>query len=521
MDEFSNRDRDVFLINCAKMIDRGALMSRYSRTRELDIRNLWDKEFAIDRERGEKFYERVFLDYGDESVAELVTAQVGIQNVSNVLSKIIEEGRIGLSYLEKSSRYVPYRDKKDGKYLYLSPEKAGIPERFWREYDEFNEMIFNLYGKIFTAVQSRLREIYPLENTSFSIQGKGNVMYADADAPEDALKKAYESAIRSRALDETRFILPASTLTNIGISGNARAFSHLLERLKANGSREAEYLYGALLGELRIVFPRLIENVESAHGRENIDYMRNVRTLIPVVPGTSHDRNGPAVSLISSGSEEDALNSVISSHIFEGTQGYYQDIYQSVSKLDTMGKRDIISRISSLRHNRRNKLSRSFEHVHYTFEINTNFGAFRDMQRHRALTLQRKALSTDFGYDAPPIISGMEEIKREFDDAARESARLYSAIKERDPISAQYVVLFAHRYPSLITVNLRELVYFVELRSTPQAHFDLRRISREMAGLVMNKHPGFSPLFKFLNTEEEGLGRLNAELRKEMKQRSL
>jgi Predicted alternative thymidylate synthase len=108
MDSFSNRDKDVFLITCEKMIDRGALMSRYSRTRELDIRTLWDKEFAQVPDRAEKFYERVFLEYGDESVAELATAQVGIQNVSNVLSKIIEESRIGLSYLEKSSRYVSY-----------------------------------------------------------------------------------------------------------------------------------------------------------------------------------------------------------------------------------------------------------------------------------------------------------------------------------------------------------------------------------------------------------------------------
>ena len=108
---FSNRDRNVFLITAERGIDRGALISRYSRTASLDIREVYDKEFAANSERGSEFYRRVFSDYGDESVAELVFAQVGVQGVSNVVSKMMEDLRIGLSFIEKSSRYVRY-DKK-------------------------------------------------------------------------------------------------------------------------------------------------------------------------------------------------------------------------------------------------------------------------------------------------------------------------------------------------------------------------------------------------------------------------
>jgi len=123
---FSNEDRDVFIIKTDRMIDRGALMSRYSRASDPDIRSVFHREFEGNQKRSADFYRRIFLEYGDESIAELVTAQVGIQNVSNVISKVIEEIRIGLSYLEKSTRYVAYDRKVDGHYLFMQAEKIGL-----------------------------------------------------------------------------------------------------------------------------------------------------------------------------------------------------------------------------------------------------------------------------------------------------------------------------------------------------------------------------------------------------------
>ncbi|MCL5408200.1 MAG: FAD-dependent thymidylate synthase, partial [Candidatus Thermoplasmatota archaeon] len=198
MDSFSNRDKDVFLITCEKMIDRGALMSRYSRTKELDIRTLWDKEFAGVEDRAEKFYERVFLEYGDESVAELATAQMGIQNVSNVTSKIIEESRIGLSYLEKSSRYVSYKEKRNGRFLYLDPERAGIPKKYYERYEEFNTSLFELYERIFTGVTSYIKENNSFERTRFYLPNGKEVRLGEEGASEEVLKKAYDNSVRSR-----------------------------------------------------------------------------------------------------------------------------------------------------------------------------------------------------------------------------------------------------------------------------------------------------------------------------------
>lgn len=517
MDSFSNRDKDVFLITCEKMIDRGALMSRYSRTRELDIRTLWDKEFAQVPDRAEKFYERVFLEYGDESVAELATAQVGIQNVSNVLSKIIEESRIGLSYLEKSSRYVSYREKRNGRYLYIDPERAGIPNKFQERYEEFNNRIFELYREIFTSVSDYIHEKNPFESMKFYLPNGKEVKLGEKEGEEEVLKKAYESSVRSRALDETRFILPASTLTNIGMSGNARAFSHLLERLRSSGLREAGELYSELMRELKLVFPKLIENVENPHGLENLEYLTKLKNYDTLEIKLEASIPKQKVALLSFDNDDIVLDKILASYHFERTDGDYERIYSHISALAKQRKAELLNKIVSLRKNRRNKLDRSFEHVHYTFQVNTNFGAFRDLQRHRSLTLQRKRLSTAHGYDIPPIISVIDGLSKKYVDAVNESNELYNQVSSVDPKSAQYFVLFAHIQPVLITLNLRELVYLTELRSTPQAHFDLRQISRDMVRLVKQANPSLNPAFSFLNENEEELGRLSAELRKEIK----
>ncbi|MGC8562058.1 MAG: FAD-dependent thymidylate synthase [Thermoplasmata archaeon] len=517
MDSFSNRDKDVFLITCEKMIDRGALMSRYSRTRELDIRELWDKEFAQVPDRAEKFYERIFLEYGDESVAELATAQVGIQNVSNVLSKIIEESRIGLSYLEKSSRYVSYREKKNGRYLFISPERAGIPDKFQEKYEEFNNHIFELYRDIFVEVSDYIHEKNPFESTTFYLPNGKQVKLGEQDGEEEILKKAYESSVRSRALDETRFILPASTLTNIGISGNARAFSHLLERLKSSGLKEAAELYSELMNELKLVFPKLIENVENAHGLENVEYIRKLKNYNPVELELTAKTSKQSVKLLSFENDDVVLDKILTSYHFERTTADYEMIYSYISGLSKQRKVELLNEIISLRKNRRNKLDRSFEHVYYTFQIDTNFGAFRDLQRHRSLTIQRKKLSTIHGYDIPPIISAIDGLAKRYVEAINEASELYNQVSSVDPLSAQYFVLFAHIQPVLITLNLRELVYLTELRSTPQAHFDLRGISREMVRMVRQVNPSLGQAFRFLNEKEEELGRLSAELKKEIK----
>ncbi|HLH86107.1 MAG TPA: FAD-dependent thymidylate synthase, partial [Thermoplasmataceae archaeon] len=202
MGDFSNSDRDVFILRIPRMIDRGALLSRYSRTSSLDLRSLYEKEFLTNEKRGEDFYRRVFLEYGDESVSELVTVQFAVQNVTNIASQVIEDSRIGLSFLEKSSRYVSYSRKFAGRYLYASSDRIGLNGSAAKDYEALCEDLFTFYSDNLEKAKKYYEDRYPLDSINFS--ETDHVKYIDELTPAEGeiAKKSYESAIRARALDD-------------------------------------------------------------------------------------------------------------------------------------------------------------------------------------------------------------------------------------------------------------------------------------------------------------------------------
>ena len=153
---FSNVDKAVFAIITPKQVDRGALMSRYSRT-DKTMRRVFLDEFAKNPNRGEEFYRRVLLEYGDDSVAELGEAQVAVEGISNIAAKKIEDRRIGLSYLEKSSRYVAFDQKVGGYYRYCREEGIMASSHADR-YLETCDHSFDVYSKSIQPLQTFLKE---------------------------------------------------------------------------------------------------------------------------------------------------------------------------------------------------------------------------------------------------------------------------------------------------------------------------------------------------------------------------
>ena len=512
MDDFSNYDRDVFLIK-TKMIDRGAMMSRYSRTANLDLRDLYSKEFKNNSERAEDFYKRVFLDYGDESVAELTTAQLGIQNVSNILSKLIEEPRIGLSYLEKSSRYVRYDKKgKDG-YLFLKSYDAGI-EKNGEEYDNYCNELFKFYSKSYDELMDYFKEKYPIDDFFFEIDGE-SYKYSDIkDIDDKSVEKSYKTSLRSSVLDEIRSILPASTLTNIGISGNGRSFISLIERLTGYGTQESIKFADLIYNELKNEMPEIIDDATSKHGIEQIEYNMS-RDLI----GYREQQNFGSintVSLLDYEDEENAINKALKLMVYR----YYGD-YNSID-LTKEEKERLLNNLISIRKNRRHKIGRPFEAINYLFQVNTNYGAFRELQRHRFMSIVRKPLSVYYGYDIPETINKTEDLKNDYVTLMEKARNLYLDIKEKNgPDLAQYIVPYAYRYPVAFNINLNELTYFIELRSNAQVHPDLRTVALKMYNEVKRVHPQLSRLIKFVDESDYKLGRLPAEFKKETKKKEI
>ncbi|MCL4357138.1 MAG: FAD-dependent thymidylate synthase [Candidatus Thermoplasmatota archaeon] len=479
---FSNTDRNVFILSSGSQIDRGALLSRYSRAANLDIRDLFEKEFLSNPERGREFYEKIFLEYGDESVAELVNVQMGMQNISNVAAKIIETGRIGLSFLEKSSRYVRYDRKYDGRYLYLDFEKTGLSGKFKEKYVEIMDQMFDFYTSALPKINDLLMEKFPL-----SMFGNEN----DASA-----EKAYKSAIRARSLDDIRAILPLSTVTNLGVSGNARSYISLIQRLSSSGLMEAKELSNMIYNELDSDYGQIIRSARNRHGGKYVEYLEGRNSAFPYL-----ERNQGPQSMITS------YNKWNLDHISE------------LMGINSMDRDEFLLKAASIRTNRRDKLPRVFEFVDITFSLKMNYGIFREFQRHRFMSIVRGNLMPDLGYDIPELVGLDPEIKKQFVGIVESSIQFYEELikDSNDSVAAQYVLPMCINHQMIVHTNLRELCYFAELRTTPHAHDDIRNLALSMVRNFISLEPACEPIFKFIDRGSYPLGRFYQEYRKEKK----
>jgi len=524
---FSNTDKNVFAIITPRQVDRGALMSRYSRS-DKTMRKIFLDEFITNPNRGKEFYSKILSEYGDDSVAELGEAQLAVEWISNIAAKKIEDGRIGLSYLEKSSRYIPFDKKVGNKYNYYRDERI-LKSKYADLYIESCDNAFDVYSKSIDLMQKFISEIEPIDDfvyfDSISISEKPFSKLTNKQDIESA-KKVYKSTVRSRALDILRNLLPAATLTNLGITGNGRAFEYLLTKLYCSELTELRNLASLLNSELDCVIPSFIKRVNEKHGKSLQLFITNTNREISKLTDNylgnlQPDYSPQDVRLIDYTDSKDALVKVVSAILYENAHGQsLYDIIKLVKSFTQEKIKEIIFAYTKFRGNRRHRPGRAFEMVEYLFEMFTNFGMFRDLHRHRILTIERQLLSTKHGYDIPKevIYSGIE---KDFKDCMYLSDNVYRNLAKTMPYEAQYAVNFAYKYPYFIKINLRELYHMVELRTIAQGHPDYRYICQEIYKKVNDVHPLLTKGMKFVDLNRYELGRFETEKRGEMKRREL
>ena len=522
---FSNTDKHVFAIITPRQVDRGALMSRYSRS-DKTMRKIFLDEFITNPNRGKEFYSKILSEYGDDSVAELGEAQLAVEWISNIAAKKIEDGRIGLSYLEKSSRYIPFDKKVGNKYNYYRDERI-LKSKYADVYIESCDNAFDVYSKSIDLMQKFISEIEPIDDfvyfDSISISEKPFSKLTNKQDIESA-KKVYRSTVRSRALDILRNLLPAATLTNLGITGNGRAFEYLLTKLYCSELTELRNLASLLNSELDCVIPSFIKRVNEKHGKSLQLFITNTNREISKLTDNylgnlQPDYSPQDVRLIDYTDSKDALVKVVSAILYENAHGQsLYDIIKLVKSFTQEKIKEIIFAYTKFRGNRRHRPGRAFEMVEYLFEMFTNFGMFRDLHRHRILTIERQLLSTKHGYDIPKevIYSGIE---KDFKDCMYLSDNVYRKLAKTMPYEAQYAVNFAYKYPYFIKINLRELYHMVELRTIAQGHPDYRYICQEIYKKVNDVHPLLTKGMKFVDLNRYELGRFETEKRGEMKRR--
>ena len=519
---FSNSDDSVFAIITPRQVDRGALMSRYSRT-DKSMRRIFLDEFLANENRGDEFYNKVLIEYGDDSVAELGIAQIAIEGISNIAVKKIEDRRIGLSYLEKSSRYVSWDKKINGEYKFLR-EKTIMGSKFADLYLQACNLDFEVYSKNIEPMLKFVREKEPIEKLKFKESSSGNEVEFSKLQNESDIKSAtfiYNATTKAKALDILRGLLPASTLTNVGISGNGRSFEYLLTILFSSELEEERAIAHKIKHELDTTIKSFVRRSTDKYGLAMQNYLKSLQKNAQVLSRKhkiSSKHSGPLVKLVDSESESAAIDKIITAILYESQTIPYGDILAKVKKISNVAKSKMILDFAKLRENRRQRPPRAFEMTEYTFDVIGNFGMFRDLHRHRVLTMERQLLTTDHGYSTPKEITELG-IKSEYGSCMKNTKKVFDLMRKTMPQQAQYVVNFAYNYPFFMHVNLREAVHLIELRTIPQGHVDYRQVAQKMFLQIQKKQPNLSRIIKFADLNSYELERFEAEKRIEEKRK--
>ena len=512
----TNTSSNIFALCNLPEVIKGALFSRYSRS-TLGLRSLLLKEFIQGEEtafgeivghdqantdkqllalqKAQNFYDRILDGYGDDSIGELGGAHVAIENVSMLAAKMIEDSRIGGSPLEKSTRYIYFDQKVNGQYLYYR-EPILMTSAFKEVYLKTCDMLFETYSKLIVPLTEIMEKKFPKE--------------------QEKSKAAYSAALRAKVLDCLRGLLPAGTLTNMGVFGNGRFWESLINKMECQNLVEMQEIGGQLFDELHKVIPSFVRRAERHH-RHHESYALFMESMGQQIKSIAEHhmlpKQEPTPSARLIYHDPDGAYKVAAALLYPYEAGSLEELQKYCRTLPEEEIAKIFDAASSTRENRRHKSPRALEHAQFTFEIVADFGIYRDLHRHRMLTQQRQNLTTNYGYWTPEEIldTPMEKTYRE---AMEEAYEVYQRIAEDLPEEAQYAVPMAYNVCWYFHINLRALQWLCELRSQPAGHPAYRLIAQQMASQVSRALPQFESFFKFVDYEGYDLGRLDQEHRK-------
>lgn len=536
---FTNLDKPIFGLKLPQEV-AGALFSRYSRSTkslrrvfldeflgnpELALQDLLGGQLALTDEsaalkKAREFYDRVLVGYGDDSVAQLGAAHIACERVSNVAANLLEDSRIGIAALEKSTRYVRF-DQKDENGEYPIYKEPKIMDSRWRDdYLKVMELLFDTYSSQLDPMIEFIKNILPITSLELKHPNSGETVHYKDLASDEQLKKwaeaAYRSTVRAHACDVLRGYLPAATLTNVGLFGVGQAFEYLLTKLYSHGLTEAKTLASSMHEELNKLIPSFVKRARVS------EYLRKSRETTRTIAKTyvSHIPTGPADPVTLIDYDQDAEEKIIAAILYPHSNQGLNELRQVVQAMTPEQRQRCLEEYVGGRQNRREKPGRAFEQVYYTFDLLGNLGLYRDLHRHRILTQERQDFTVIHGYDTPPEV---EEIgfKPTFDRCMEAAAELWEKIHQDLPLEAQYVVPFAYRVRWMMKLNLREAIFLGELRTMPQGHPDYRLIVQQMWRKIEEVHPTLARFAKFIDWKTYRLGRLHSEMRTEYKRSTL
>ena len=512
---FTNLDGPVFALTNLPEVVKGALFARYSRTPK-SLRRLFLDEFAgpleggavaglegVKVEKAEQLFDRVFFEFGDDSVAQLGGVHLACEQASQLLAKAIEWGRLA-AYLEQSTRYMRYDDTPGGRWrLTTPPEIEGGPAG--EAYEAYATRTFEAYGRMFQPLFDLFAERFPKDPS-------------DSDF-------LYRSTITAKTCDTLRVLLPAGTRSNLGVFATGQAYEQMLLRMRAHPLAEVREYADLMLVELRKVIPAFLKRVDlDDRGVAWSRYLAETREATAEVTAKFTEGTEPGHRETVTLTDYDPLGEekVVAAAMYASSD-LPDDRLQSLAHTMSPDERDaVLSAYVGERGNRRHKPGRAFERTGYRFDVLCDYGAFRDLQRHRLLTLEWQRLSPEHGFDTPDVIAdaGMTE---EWNRVMEDSAATWATLSEHAGEDvAQYSVAMAYRIRFVMQMSAREAMHLIELRSSPQGHPTYRRVAQQMHDLIEKNagHRAIARTMTYLDTSDVDLERLEAERRAEAKRKA-
>lgn len=412
-------------------------------------------------ERSADFHEKWVVGYGHSSVAEHAVLHIAIENISRLAVECLESNRLA-SYTEKSSRYQIW----DEGHFFIPEEIQGTDIE--DKYLETCKLLFKDYQTALGKVKKYFSEINPRKNNE--------------------TERAYTNRIRTSSADVCRYYLPASSLANVGVSINARALEHALQKMLTHPLLEVQKMGEEIKAVSLKDIPTLVKYADRN------DYLIQIEEeIIKQSSGLISGKTYDSTWCTCVNYDKDGEFRILAALFYRFSNLSFHEAYQHISQLPQ-------HKLESLAESLLGKLDkhdipvRELEYAQISFDLIIDQGAYFELKRHRMMSQTVKTFSPQLGYAIPKIISEAGLLDN-FKSAMEKAEETFFAVHKINPHAAAYILPNAYNRCVFLKMNLRTALHLIKLRTAPNAHFAIRRPTQRIAEEIRKKYPLFAPYF--------------------------
>jgi thymidylate synthase ThyX len=447
-------------------------------------------------DRSGKFLRTYAIDHGHNSLREGAVLQLAIENVSQLVTRFIQRERRA-SFEESSTRYISF--SRGGHWRDPEVMTAGEP---WKTlYEEALDESFSFYQECMPKLRETIERLRP--------------------RAEDEDEKAYARAVRAEAFDSARYLLTPALLTKFGMVADARTVSDVVSQLLSHPLQEFRIVGEKIRAEAEKEVPTLLAHakpkdyLQSTH--ERLEALSKSRTrLEPINPEEVPQPSRINVRLISCPDDVDAR--LLASLIYEHSSEPWDVLHARMMSLDAEARAETYEQVLEKRGSW-DAMPEGFEGAGlFDFEILMDFGAFRDIARHRKGFQQQQRLTTEHGFVVPELFEEAGLAPR-YTAVMQSVAAKKRQLRECFPHAASYVIPFAFLQRVRVQFDVRQMAYFCELRSAPEGHFSYREVAIRMGKILRERAPLYSRWIQVCE-ERVFLGRVESEQQRDERRAS-